>query len=201
VVNFNLFTANSELKDGTLWIVEQIPGLVMGADRTEDLRRGYWPSYNIPYFKEIYELSGYSEMFQKHGNGFSYQLAPRAQIFRRDSDKVIDLSTLQDLMRYNDYLEDPYSENNPMRAICSRGDLQQNNPIPSGCYDTKVTQASMVHNRESLAINGPTTSHTLPPFNWTKFDGYLHKGQPNLFSFDFVHMRPKFNILETKATS
>ena len=33
----------------------QVPGLSMAADETETLRRGYWPSYNVPYFPEIYK--------------------------------------------------------------------------------------------------------------------------------------------------
>ena len=37
-----------------------------------------------------------------------------------------------------DYLHDPYSEGNPMKSICSRGDLQTK-PSPGGCIDTKVT--------------------------------------------------------------
>ncbi len=37
----------------------------------------------VPYFLEIYEKSGYPEMVKKHGESSSYQLAPRAQIFRR----------------------------------------------------------------------------------------------------------------------
>jgi hypothetical protein len=29
----------------------------VGADETETLRRGYWPSYNVPYFPEIYKCA------------------------------------------------------------------------------------------------------------------------------------------------
>ena len=57
---------------GLLTVVEQIPGLVEYADLTDTLERGYWPrcgaagvcvclipsSYNVPYFKEVYERSG-----------------------------------------------------------------------------------------------------------------------------------------------
>ena len=37
----------------TLQVVEQIPGLVMSADATEHLKLGYFPSYNVPWFKEV----------------------------------------------------------------------------------------------------------------------------------------------------
>lgn len=69
-------------------------GKVVTADRTQDLERGYWPSYNVPYFKEVYDASGYPEAakrlralgpdYNEAVAGLSYQLAPRAKIFRRD---------------------------------------------------------------------------------------------------------------------
>lgn len=36
-------------------VVEQIPGLVMSGDATDRLRLGYFPSYNVPWFKEVRE--------------------------------------------------------------------------------------------------------------------------------------------------
>ena len=32
----------------------QIPGLTVAADQTEVLAMGYWPSYNVPFYPEIY---------------------------------------------------------------------------------------------------------------------------------------------------
>jgi len=37
-----------------------------------------------------------------------------------------------------DYLNDPYSEGKPGNAICSRDDLDEDSPRPSGCFDAKV---------------------------------------------------------------
>ena len=62
---------------------------------------GYWPSYNVPFFNEIYKRSGYPEVVKKHGTDFSYQLAPRAKIFRRDQATVKDMPTMKKIMRYN----------------------------------------------------------------------------------------------------
>lgn len=62
---------------------------------------GYWPSYNIPFHAEIYNLSGYSVMWKRYGEDFSYDLCPRAKILRRDQAKVSDLSSLKRMMRYN----------------------------------------------------------------------------------------------------
>lgn len=62
---------------------------------------GYWPSYNIPFHRKIYMLSGYAEMWQQHGDDFSYDLCPRAKIFRRDQANVKDLKSLKHIMRFN----------------------------------------------------------------------------------------------------
>lgn len=119
------------LADGALIVVEQIPGLVEYSDQTQALRRGssplllfsvfclssrlsqlffsgsaaraagYWPSYNVPFHPNIYALSGYGEMWEKYGEDFSYDLCPRAKIFRRDQADVKDLDSLKHMMRFN----------------------------------------------------------------------------------------------------
>ena len=40
VVDLKKVTLNRELANGTLWVTEQIPGLVVGADQTTVLRAG-----------------------------------------------------------------------------------------------------------------------------------------------------------------
>lgn len=62
---------------------------------------GYWPSYNIPFHVDIYNLSGYYVMWKRYGEDFSYDLCPRAKILRRDQAKVYDLNSLKHIMRYN----------------------------------------------------------------------------------------------------
>lgn len=57
-------------------------------DQTDILRAGYWSSYNIPFYEDIYNMSGYFTAFEAHGTDFSYSLCPRAEIFRRDQGKV-----------------------------------------------------------------------------------------------------------------
>ena len=60
VVDFGRFTPGEALAEGTLWIIEQVPGLVESGDATAELERGYFPSYNVPYFSTIYDRSGYT---------------------------------------------------------------------------------------------------------------------------------------------
>jgi len=189
VVDYNKFDVGKSLNQGTLWVTEQIPGLVVSADMTEILSRGYWASYNVPAFKQIYDLSGYPDFVKKHGINFSYQMAPRAKLFRRDQCNVTDFESFKNLLRSNNYQTDPYADGDPGNAICSRFDLEKS-PYPGGCYDTKVTSMGLVSKMMSYAINGPTIQGGLPVFDWSHFSGYKHEGQPEVFNFDFVLMDP-----------
>ncbi|XP_067030822.1 phospholipase B-like 1 isoform X2 [Acropora muricata] len=183
------------LHNGALWIVEQIPGLVVSSDQTEILRAGYWPSYNVPFHEQIYNLSGYPEFVKKHGLSHSYQLAPRAEIFRRDQGKVTDMASMKRILRYNDFPHDPYSDKNPYNSICGRGDLLiPSDSSPSGCYDTKVTDYSMAKDLIADAISAPTYQG-LPVFCWSNFSFPIkHVGLPDCYDFDFVTMKPTIKL-------
>ena len=54
VVDAKRFVPGQALEPGTLWVAEQIPGLVVSADATSELSLGYFPSYNVPYFPEVH---------------------------------------------------------------------------------------------------------------------------------------------------
>lgn len=58
ILDTKLFTPLNAMPPNTLFVVEQIPGLVQGSDVTNQLVEGFWPSYNVPYHKEIYLTSG-----------------------------------------------------------------------------------------------------------------------------------------------
>jgi hypothetical protein len=38
----------------------------------------YWPSYNIPFIKEVFVHAGYDKAVEKMGDEMSYEGAPRA---------------------------------------------------------------------------------------------------------------------------
>ncbi|CAL1588762.1 unnamed protein product [Knipowitschia caucasica] len=178
------------VEDGALTVVEQIPGLVQSSDQTQALRLGYWPSYNIPFHENIYNLSGYRQMWQEFGDDFSYDLCPRAKIFRRDQAGVMDLKSLKHIMRYNDYQKDPYSKKDPCKSICCRNDLKAVKPSPGGCYDTKVTDYNMAAEFRAEAVNGPTSQGGLPVFTWDRFINISHVGLPHFYNYSFVPMGP-----------
>ncbi|XP_065910196.1 phospholipase B-like 1 [Dysidea avara] len=190
VVDLKLIQLNQSLPDNSLWVVEQLPGLMVSADQTQVLREGYWASYNVPFYEQVFELSGYADMVKKHGPDFSHDLAVRAKIFRRDQGKVTDMESYQMVMQSNEYKTDIYSEGSPAGAICSRMDLISGDPQSGGCTDTKVTDYNMAKSMTAFIRNGPT-HQDIEPFQWSKSPFTIpHQGQPDLFNFGFVTTQP-----------
>ncbi|VDK60483.1 unnamed protein product, partial [Cylicostephanus goldi] len=102
VLDYNKFTPNKPLPEyGLFYVLEQLPGTVVYQDLTWFLQKySYFPSYNIPYFKKITQLSGFIGQGKKLGNWFVWGKSPRARIFERDHHTVTDIDSLTKLMRY-----------------------------------------------------------------------------------------------------
>jgi len=185
VIDLKRFHVGVGIDDGALWVSEQIPGQVESGDQTEILRYGYWPSYNVPFYPDIWKKSGYDLLGKNHTHG----MVPRAQIFRRD---VTDFDAMKMVMRSNNFKTDPYSLGNPGNAICARHDLELKTPEASGCYDAKVTSYDRALKLVSEAINGPTTENQ-PPFGFSgQWAMIPHEGMPEVFNFAFEIMDPNW---------
>jgi len=190
VVDYKLFTPGQLLQPNTLWIVEQIPGYVHSDDLTDILAFGYWPSYNAPYFADIFNMSGFEHMVTKHGLEWSYSLCSRAKIFRRDHHLVQNITAMQSIMQYNNWKVDPFSLGDPTNQISARADLypKEKDQDPFGGCDSKVVSSSLVNSLAAMVISGPTHEY-LPPFSWSQFPGAPHDGQPDLFDYDWMLMQ------------
>lgn len=189
-----------KLLPGFFYLLEQLPSMIKTKDMTKYLlNQTYWPSYNLPYFPEIYEASNSGKMAEKYGDTYSHENCSRAKIFRRDHHKVTNMTTLYQLIRYNNFKEDPLSRCNctppytANRAIASRCDLND----PNGQYpfyeygfkswaatDAKLTNYKLAMNLQMIIVNGPTRENQ-PPFSWktTKLKGLKHFSQPEEFNF------------------
>ena len=209
IVDYKQFLAGEPLKDGLLTVLEQLPGQTVWTDRTDVLRaQSYWSSYNIPYYPEVYNISGAYDAFIKYGSFFSYEYSPRASIFRRDQNKVVDMDSMIRMMRYNNFTKDPLSscECNPPfsgeNTISARSDL---NPISGhypfdalghrdhGATDMKVTNNKMIRNNEFIGICGPTfDDEDITPFFWSHADfgnSTNHYGHPDKWMFGPVQVK------------
>uniref|UniRef100_A0A1I8EMD1 Phospholipase B-like n=1 Tax=Wuchereria bancrofti TaxID=6293 RepID=A0A1I8EMD1_WUCBA len=199
IVDYKLFKPNEKLPtNNLLWVLEQTPGLVIAHDMTWFLKNyTYWPSYNIPYFNTISEISGFKQKGQLF-DWYNWERSPRAKIFNRDHHKVINLNSLQKLMRYNDYKHEKFSKckcippYSALASISTRGDLNPANGTyeinemghrNSGSIDYKGTNYQLFKNFRFKAWSGPTYD-PLPVFSWATTDIQVnHYGQPTVWQF------------------
>lgn len=203
VVDNKRFVSGKPIQNGTLWILEQMPGMVRAEDVSHMLRDNeYWAGYNIAYNKDIFEISGQPADVEKYGDHCSFERSPRARIFQRDHGNVNDMKSLMRLMRYNDYENDPLSRcngtpsQNPVYAVAARYDLldpEGDYGIPAifyrpvGAIDVKLTNSAMAASLDFIAVNGPTNDQQ-PVFKWST-SGFKdsHLGQPDTFNFGPIH--------------
>lgn len=119
----------------------------------------HWPSYNVPYFPFIYNISGYPEYYKKYGDEYSYTKCARAKIFARDYQAVESLEDMKHIMRYNKWQTDPLSQGDACLSISARCDLEDpsvDDPSPGGALDGKITTSQLVSDLKSVAVCGPT---------------------------------------------
>jgi hypothetical protein len=66
------FTPGVGVEAGFLWIIEVMPGVYASEDVTSTfVKQGnYWPSYNVPFTSKIYQLGGFQDAFDKHGDEY-----------------------------------------------------------------------------------------------------------------------------------
>lgn len=144
---------------GVLWLLEQVPGTTQHADVSDTLlSQGFWASYNVPFFPDIYNMSGYPWPSEYHN-------VPRARIFSRDQGAVCSLEDMQALIRSNAYLTDPFSSGLPCNAVAARCDLSPAPTAPNasavhrrpwGAVDAKVVDAASLRRRAQRVVCGPT---------------------------------------------
>ena len=195
VLDRNLFTPGQDLPNNLLWILEQLPGHIVAGDRTDALRYGYWPSYNVPSFTSVFDLAGYPSAIAAQGpEMLDYQTCVRAQMFREYQTLVDSIPTMQWMMQYNNYMMDPISNDNPIFAIAARGDLataEDGGVQYFGAIDSKVSDDTLGSLGVVLAFAGPTPqqgafSFSALPSNATGVPA--HVGQPDVYNFSFVPM-------------
>uniref|UniRef100_H2YHB7 Phospholipase B-like n=1 Tax=Ciona savignyi TaxID=51511 RepID=H2YHB7_CIOSA len=206
VVDYNKFTPGIEPQPGLLYVLEQLPGLIVYKDVTNVLKRQtYWASYNSPYYPKVFNASGLPALVKKYGPWFTHDRTPRALIFARNHSSVTDIHKMLKLMRYNNFQHDPLSSCNCTppysgeNAIAARSDLnlaQGEYPLPAlsqrnhGATDVKITSSSLHRNYEMIAECGPTHDQQ-PVFKWSTspYFNLPHRGMPDSFDFQPIHVK------------
>ena len=192
-------TKNKKMSPGAFYIVEQLPGSCDFQDVTDNLKKGYWPSYNTPFLMSVREKSGIIDAINQNPNltiSEDYDTCARAKIFRREQSKVKDIETYKNLIRYNNYSIDEFSEGKPSNTIAARYDLNRERPLCYGATDAKFASINEIKNSEKKIVHiiaGPTTNNEQPPFIWSKapcrlVDEIRFKviGQVDEYNFDWI---------------
>lgn len=176
-------------------VLEQLPGFIHSEDMSAVVnRKGFWASYNVPFFPSVYTQSGYLAAFQASNDSesWSYTDCSRARIFERDAPRVATLGDLRRLLRYNDWERDPLSGGHASHAVAARFDLETDAALVSldGAVDAKATSLALFARLECDAVSGPTDAQA-PPFAWTAAARALapHAGLPPRYAFAFERMR------------
>ena len=214
VVDANAFTPGASPQPAhTLTVLEEMPGHVVVTDRTPELSGGSawgggaWASYNVVADPVLFALSGQQALVDEYGGAggpgafFTWANTSRANIFRREAPRTVDLATLQRTIRWNEFKTDPlstlacgaappYSATN---AIADRSDLN----VKGGDYrvpdlghgdsagiDAKATLLSWVKaaalgkgELPFAAVSGPTVTPSCPAFDFANASVKVpHKG-------------------------
>ena len=193
------------IKENTLMIIEQMPGFLEVNDVTDHLKFGYWPSYNVPYGRNISKYANITDTINSKPERemylySDYDICSRANIMRRDHNKVIDIETMQRFMQYNDYKNDPFSKGEPGESIASRYDLREKRPICYGTFDTKLSSVKEIKEKGKKTIylySGATKQvEPLMNFNSNACVNVTHEGIPDEPNFDWITFNNKFNFDE-----
>ena len=164
---------------GLFWVLEESPGLIHAEDQTAALlESGYWGSYNVAFYPVV----------RAHmGEVFSYERCPRADLFREFQASVVDISSLQTVMTWNDYRHDPYSRGRASNAIMSRYDLLPVSPAAAGGIDSKCSSLKERTQGLRTFARAGMTYGDVPVFCWgdPQFEDTPHEGHPKCFEYAF----------------
>ena len=186
------------IENDAMKIIETLPKYYVINDITDYLKRGYWPSYNVPFSDEIYKKSlidYYIKKNPKLKESYDYNMCSRAQILRKYQSDVIDLESFMKLMRYNNFEKEPMAYNDPTNTISARGDLRKKGSC-FGAFDCKVTSVKDLKGKDKkfYLYGGPTNIDT-PQFKWNETkscENVTHFGLNNEPNFGWFEINNKF---------
>lgn len=194
VIDSKRFVKGQGLQAEGLMVLEQLPGFIHVEDMSEVVnRQGYWGSYNVPYFTSTYVRSGFMATYlaTNQSESWSHAKCPRAQIFARDAPKIESLSDFKQVIRSNNWQQDPLTMGHPSHAVAARYDLEDEPMFAlDGAIDAKVTTSAMLKQLTCEAESGPTYADGNTVFEWTTAMDALspHFGHPQRFEFGYHTM-------------
>ena len=200
---------NKIINEKSLMIIEQIPGKTEINDVTSQLKeRHYWPSYNIPYSENFFEILGYKKRIEDEPDlytYFDYKNCSRAKIFEIEQSKIKSNDDFKKMLRYNDYKNDIFSENKSSLTIACRADLPING-FCNGAIDAKFVSVRELLEGKFYAhiISGPTNDQQ-PTFSWINStcdkslpEMWYKEGLVDIWNFDWVEYKTQLFRLNNR---
>ena len=182
IVDYNKINSNKNL----IFIAEEVSENVMTIDYTKEfLKKGFYGSYNLPFFKEHTVQTGIS-YFNLNLDDKKYN--PRGYLVKSLINEVNDIQSFQDLLTYNKYkmndskIEDDPSVDDPYNGIASRSEEY-------GTIDFKIIDKNLINNGNIYAYSGPIygDNPNFKPFNKNDIKSDLKnymEGIPEEFNFE-----------------
>jgi hypothetical protein len=180
-----------------LWIIEQYPGVYRSADITRELvNQGYFPSFNTPWFEDLYSLAGFPEIVADWGDDgdyWTYTTSARFYTFARECPRVKTFEHFKALMRYNNWRRDIYSNGDPGQQIMARYDQREHRSprLPArkfGGLDSKCLRLTEARNKlRFVAFASPTydIDNGIPMFTFSGA-GLDHRELPDVWNFSWL---------------
>jgi len=171
-----------------LTILEEMPGMIHVEDMTSKLKKDtFWPSFNVPYFKDIWKNMGYTQRYDE---------AVRYKLFSALQTNIKTMADFRYVMQWNKP-KSPLSGGNPGNAIAKRSDLLYYHGKFGG-IDGKVASAKKVlANLDSIPVQarvGPTHDD-VGPFCWE----HPPAGQTQCFNYDWIDINFKLSDQKQKV--
>ncbi|OCT98155.1 hypothetical protein XELAEV_18010385mg [Xenopus laevis] len=189
-------------------------GMVAVADKSDVLyKTGYWASYNVPYFPEVFNASGLPALVEKFWDWFYYDKTPRALIFQRDHSERYGINGEANEQSMTTWISKSLQKKiisilkssscnppqNGENAISARFDLNLvNGSYPFGAMsqrqqggmNMKLTSYEMAKKYQMVAVNEPTWDQ-VPPFQWSTspFRSLMHISLSITIAFDIMSVQ------------
>lgn len=186
-------------KENLVYMMEQTPDRIVYHDISNYIyQHKYFGSFNRAFLEETKNDLHVALVKHLYGPSFGYRGSHRGKIFKHLQEKVSDLKSLKDLLRYNGYKHpgfqsDPSSKN-PGEGISARYDLAGFGLTNlSGGIDCKVTNYELVKDLTAVAISGPTNENNpnLTIFEWAQVKQSIKRdGVPEKYNFPYIIMNP-----------
>jgi hypothetical protein len=169
-----------EPRDGVVWLVEQLPGIIRTADVSERFADTgvLWAIGEAVHFRETNVVISESE--EENDDATSSEPIARLQ------SNVTTMEDFRRLMRGYSHEKPTVEDEDQAQILTNRGELEKVD-LPFGMIDTKIVLADASGVESFEATSGPSTADSVEPFRWsTTFPNVSHIGQPDSFDFDSV---------------